>query len=61
MYQLPKGRGEVRHMSCVLGSTTVAQESILIDLQDFSDNESVCSVSSINLMDDTMIDELFNE
>ena len=48
-------------MSCALGSTTVAQESILIDCQEFSDNESVCSISSIHSIDDAMIDELFNE
>jgi hypothetical protein len=61
MYQLLKERGEISHMSCALGSTTVAQESILIDRQEFSDNESVCSVSSIHSIDDAMIDELFNE
>jgi hypothetical protein len=54
MYQLLKERGEISHMSCALGSTTVAQESILIDRQEFSDNESVCSVSSIHSIDDAM-------
>eukprot|EP00957_Ditylum_brightwellii_P043075 3263312-Ditylum_brightwellii.AAC.1 len=39
----------------------IAQESILIDLQEFSDKECVCSVSSINSMDDAMIDQLFSE
>eukprot|EP00957_Ditylum_brightwellii_P196898 15001842-Ditylum_brightwellii.AAC.1 len=47
-------------MSCALGSTMVAQGSILIDLQAFSDNKSVCSVSSIHTIDDAMIDQLFN-
>ena len=61
MYQLLKEKGEINQMSCALGSTTVAQESILIDLQEFSDNELVCSVSSIHSLDDAMIDELFNE
>ena len=61
MYQLLKERGEISHMSCALGSTTVAQESILIDCQEFSDNESVCSISSIHSLDDAMIDELVNE
>eukprot|EP00957_Ditylum_brightwellii_P000700 54995-Ditylum_brightwellii.AAC.1 len=48
-------------MSCALGSTTVNQESILIDLQEFSENKFVCSVSSIHSLDDAMIDQLFNE
>eukprot|EP00957_Ditylum_brightwellii_P120732 9209432-Ditylum_brightwellii.AAC.1 len=61
MFQLLKERGEISQMFCILGSTTVAQESILIDHQEFSDNESVYSVSSINSMDDAMIDELFSE
>eukprot|EP00957_Ditylum_brightwellii_P111770 8525278-Ditylum_brightwellii.AAC.1 len=61
MYQLLKERGEISQMSCTFGSTTVAQESILIDLQEFSDNKFVCSVSSIRSMDDAMIDQLFNE
>eukprot|EP00957_Ditylum_brightwellii_P085221 6480426-Ditylum_brightwellii.AAC.1 len=61
MYQLLKERGEIGQISCALGSTRVAQESILIDLQEFSDKESVCSVSSIHSMDDAMIDQLFNE
>eukprot|EP00957_Ditylum_brightwellii_P017323 1304394-Ditylum_brightwellii.AAC.1 len=59
--ELLKERGKVSQMSCALGSTTVAQESILIDLQEFSDNKSVCTVSSIHSIDDAMIDELFNE
>eukprot|EP00957_Ditylum_brightwellii_P188267 14332225-Ditylum_brightwellii.AAC.1 len=61
MYQLLKERGELSHMSCALGSITVAKESILIDQQEFSDNKLVCSVSSTHLIDDAMIDELFNE
>eukprot|EP00957_Ditylum_brightwellii_P061869 4695127-Ditylum_brightwellii.AAC.1 len=61
MYGLLKERGEISQMSCALRSTTVVQESVLIDLQEFSDNKSVCSVSSINSMDDAMIDQLFNE
>eukprot|EP00957_Ditylum_brightwellii_P087402 6653181-Ditylum_brightwellii.AAC.1 len=61
MYQLLKEREEISHMSCALGSTTVAQENILIDRQEFSDNKSVCSASSIHSIDDAMIDELFNE
>eukprot|EP00957_Ditylum_brightwellii_P058417 4429997-Ditylum_brightwellii.AAC.1 len=39
----------------------VAQESILIDLQEFSDNEYVCSANSSHSMDDAMIDQLFSE
>eukprot|EP00957_Ditylum_brightwellii_P196831 14996533-Ditylum_brightwellii.AAC.1 len=31
MYQLLGERGEISQMSCALGSTTVAQENILID------------------------------
>eukprot|EP00957_Ditylum_brightwellii_P109364 8342866-Ditylum_brightwellii.AAC.1 len=61
MYQLLKERGEISQMSCALGSTMVAQESILIDLQEFSDNKFVWSASSIHSIDDAMIDELFNE
>eukprot|EP00957_Ditylum_brightwellii_P188316 14336803-Ditylum_brightwellii.AAC.1 len=61
MYQLLKERGEISQIPCALGSTMVAQENILIDLQEFSDNESVCLVSSIHSKDDAMIDELFNE
>eukprot|EP00957_Ditylum_brightwellii_P167707 12767162-Ditylum_brightwellii.AAC.1 len=61
MYQLLKEKREISQMSCELGSTTVAQESILIDRQEFSDNESICIVSSIRSIDDAMIDELFNE
>eukprot|EP00957_Ditylum_brightwellii_P173015 13172139-Ditylum_brightwellii.AAC.1 len=61
MYQLLKERGKISYMSCTPGSTTVAQESILFDCQEFSDNESVCSVSSIHSTDDAMSDELFNE
>eukprot|EP00957_Ditylum_brightwellii_P053494 4054168-Ditylum_brightwellii.AAC.1 len=61
MYQLLKERGEINQMSCALGCTTVTQESILIDLQEFSYNKSVCSVSSTNSLDDAMIDQLFNE
>eukprot|EP00957_Ditylum_brightwellii_P022258 1680353-Ditylum_brightwellii.AAC.1 len=33
----------------------------MIDCQEFSDNESVCSFSSINSLDDAMIDQLFSE
>eukprot|EP00957_Ditylum_brightwellii_P130013 9915771-Ditylum_brightwellii.AAC.1 len=61
MYQLLKERGEISQISCVLGSTTVVQESILIDLQEFADNKYIRSVSSIHSMDDTMIDQLFSE
>eukprot|EP00957_Ditylum_brightwellii_P128074 9767983-Ditylum_brightwellii.AAC.1 len=61
MYQLLKERGKISQMFCVLGSTTVAQESILIDIQEFSDNKHVCSASSIQSMDDEMIDQLFSE
>eukprot|EP00957_Ditylum_brightwellii_P211919 15366755-Ditylum_brightwellii.AAC.3 len=48
-------------MSCALGSAMVAQESILIDLQEFSGNKSVCAASSIHTIDDAMVDQLFNE
>eukprot|EP00957_Ditylum_brightwellii_P088765 6759600-Ditylum_brightwellii.AAC.1 len=48
-------------MSCALGSTMVAQESILIDLQEFSNNKSVCSANSSHRMDNAMIDQLFGE
>eukprot|EP00957_Ditylum_brightwellii_P113776 8674316-Ditylum_brightwellii.AAC.1 len=61
MYQLLKERREISQMSCVLGSTMVAQVSILIDLQDFLYNDSVCSVSSIHSIDDAMTDAFFNE
>eukprot|EP00957_Ditylum_brightwellii_P067549 5128222-Ditylum_brightwellii.AAC.1 len=61
MYQLLKKRGKISQMQCALGSTKVTQESILIDLQEFSDNKSVSSVSSIHSLDDAMIDQLFNE
>eukprot|EP00957_Ditylum_brightwellii_P042225 3197950-Ditylum_brightwellii.AAC.1 len=61
MYQLLKERGEISQRSRALGSTTVAQESILIDLQEILDNESVYSVSSIHSIDDAMFDQLFNE
>eukprot|EP00957_Ditylum_brightwellii_P132524 10106471-Ditylum_brightwellii.AAC.1 len=54
MYQLLKERGEISQMSYTLGSTAVAQESISIDLQEFSGNKSVCSVSSIHSLDDAM-------
>eukprot|EP00957_Ditylum_brightwellii_P089369 6804597-Ditylum_brightwellii.AAC.1 len=61
MNQLLKERGEISHMSCALESTTLAQESILVECQEFSDKESVYSISSIHSIDDAMIDELFNE
>eukprot|EP00957_Ditylum_brightwellii_P057915 4390784-Ditylum_brightwellii.AAC.1 len=61
MYQLLKERAKISQMSRALGSTMVAQESILVNLQEFSDNESVCSVSSIHSLDDAMIDQLFNK
>eukprot|EP00957_Ditylum_brightwellii_P035744 2709918-Ditylum_brightwellii.AAC.1 len=61
MYQLLRERGEISQMSCALGSTMVAQDSILIDLQEFSDNTYVCSVSIIHSMDDAMIGQLFSE
>eukprot|EP00957_Ditylum_brightwellii_P042421 3212246-Ditylum_brightwellii.AAC.1 len=61
MYQLLKEKAETRQIFCALGSTMVAQESTLIDLQEFSDNKSVCSVSSSHSIDDAMIDQLFNE
>eukprot|EP00957_Ditylum_brightwellii_P039606 2995538-Ditylum_brightwellii.AAC.1 len=61
MYQLLKERGEISHMPCTLGSIAVAQESSLIDLQEFSDNKSVCSTITIHLIDDATTDELFNE
>eukprot|EP00957_Ditylum_brightwellii_P130777 9976967-Ditylum_brightwellii.AAC.1 len=61
MYQLLKERGDIGQMSSALGSTTVAQESILIDLKEFSDNESVCSANSIHTMDYAMVDQLFSE
>eukprot|EP00957_Ditylum_brightwellii_P199859 15236136-Ditylum_brightwellii.AAC.1 len=48
-------------MSCALGSTTVAQESIMIDLQEFSDIESVCSANSSYTMDNATIDQLLSE
>eukprot|EP00957_Ditylum_brightwellii_P170822 13001887-Ditylum_brightwellii.AAC.2 len=37
MYQLLKEKRGISQMSYALGSTTVAQESILIDYQEFSD------------------------
>eukprot|EP00957_Ditylum_brightwellii_P113516 8655403-Ditylum_brightwellii.AAC.1 len=61
MYQLFKEREEISQMPCALRSTTVAQESILIDPQEVSDNKSIYSVSSIHSIDDAMIDQLFNE
>eukprot|EP00957_Ditylum_brightwellii_P045555 3454487-Ditylum_brightwellii.AAC.1 len=61
MHQLLKERGEISQMSYALGSTAVAQESILIDYQEFSDNESVSSASSIDTMDDAMVDKLFSD
>eukprot|EP00957_Ditylum_brightwellii_P089937 6849253-Ditylum_brightwellii.AAC.1 len=61
MYQLLKERGEISQISCALGSTTVTQESILIDLEEFSDNKSVCSANSSQIMDDAMFDQLFSE
>eukprot|EP00957_Ditylum_brightwellii_P039488 2987265-Ditylum_brightwellii.AAC.1 len=61
MYQLLKERQEISQMSYALQSITVAQESISIDLQEFSDNKSVCSASSIHTMDDAMVDQLFNK
>eukprot|EP00957_Ditylum_brightwellii_P163600 12456356-Ditylum_brightwellii.AAC.1 len=61
MYQLLKERGEISQISYALGSTTVAQESILIDLQEFSDNKSFSSASSIHTMDNTTVDQLFSE
>eukprot|EP00957_Ditylum_brightwellii_P049373 3745585-Ditylum_brightwellii.AAC.1 len=61
IYQLLKEIGEISQMSCALGCTTVAQESIMTDLQEFPDNESVCSVSSIHSLDDAMIDQLFSD
>eukprot|EP00957_Ditylum_brightwellii_P066130 5017795-Ditylum_brightwellii.AAC.1 len=61
MYQLLKERGEIGQMSCALGFTTVAQESTVIDLQEFSDNKSVCLASSIHTMDNAMVDQLFSE
>eukprot|EP00957_Ditylum_brightwellii_P124195 9467521-Ditylum_brightwellii.AAC.1 len=61
MYQLLKEGEERSQMSCALRSTTVAQESILINLQEFSDKKSICSVSSIYSLDDAVIDHIFNE
>eukprot|EP00957_Ditylum_brightwellii_P043422 3292293-Ditylum_brightwellii.AAC.1 len=40
MYQLLSERGDISQMSYAIGSTMEAQESILIDLQEFSDNKS---------------------
>eukprot|EP00957_Ditylum_brightwellii_P062594 4750505-Ditylum_brightwellii.AAC.1 len=48
-------------MSCALGSTMVAQESILIDHQKFPDDKSVTSTHSVHTMDDAMVDQLFSE
>eukprot|EP00957_Ditylum_brightwellii_P178776 13617858-Ditylum_brightwellii.AAC.1 len=45
MYQLLSKKGEISQMSCTLGSTTETQESILIDHQEISDNESVTSTN----------------
>eukprot|EP00957_Ditylum_brightwellii_P129073 9845591-Ditylum_brightwellii.AAC.1 len=61
MYQLFKERGEICQMPYALGSTTVAQESILIDHWEFSDNKSVSSTNIIHTIDDTMVDQLFSE
>eukprot|EP00957_Ditylum_brightwellii_P018945 1425374-Ditylum_brightwellii.AAC.1 len=61
MYQLFKERGEISQISCALGSTMVAEERILIDVQKFSDNKYLYSARSIHSIDDAMIDELFNE
>eukprot|EP00957_Ditylum_brightwellii_P098921 7535531-Ditylum_brightwellii.AAC.1 len=47
-------RGEIRQMSCAPGATMVAQESILIDHQNFSDNKSVTPTHSVHNMDDAM-------
>eukprot|EP00957_Ditylum_brightwellii_P083861 6373899-Ditylum_brightwellii.AAC.1 len=60
MYQLLKERGEISQMPCSLRSTMVAQEIILIGLQELSDNKSACSVSNIHSIDDAMIDQLFS-
>eukprot|EP00957_Ditylum_brightwellii_P137574 10488410-Ditylum_brightwellii.AAC.1 len=61
MHQLLRERGGISQMSNILGSTMVDQESILIDLQEFSDNKSVYSTSSIHSMDDAMIDQYLSE
>eukprot|EP00957_Ditylum_brightwellii_P082269 6255522-Ditylum_brightwellii.AAC.1 len=60
MYQLLNERGKISQMSCALGSTMVAQESILIGHQEFSDNNSITSTNSIHTMDDAMVDQLFS-
>eukprot|EP00957_Ditylum_brightwellii_P112960 8613768-Ditylum_brightwellii.AAC.1 len=61
MYQLLKERGEMGQMLFALGSAMVAKESILIDLQELSDNKSVCSANSRYSMNDAMIDWFFSE
>eukprot|EP00957_Ditylum_brightwellii_P139007 10595240-Ditylum_brightwellii.AAC.1 len=61
MYQLLSERGEISKVSCALGSTTVAQEIILIDHWGFSDNESVTSTNNVYTIDDTMVDQLFSK
>eukprot|EP00957_Ditylum_brightwellii_P189715 14441293-Ditylum_brightwellii.AAC.1 len=59
MFQLLNERGKISQIYCALGSTMEAQESILIDHQEFSDSESVASTNSIHTMDDAMVDQLF--
>eukprot|EP00957_Ditylum_brightwellii_P084141 6396423-Ditylum_brightwellii.AAC.1 len=59
MYQILKERREISQMLYALGTTMVAQESILIDHQEFSDNKHVSSTNSIHTMDDAVVDLLF--
>eukprot|EP00957_Ditylum_brightwellii_P142814 10881537-Ditylum_brightwellii.AAC.1 len=61
MYQLLNERGGISQMSCALGSTPVAQESILSDHLEFSDSEYVTSTNSIHTMDDAMVDQFFSK
>eukprot|EP00957_Ditylum_brightwellii_P167393 12743896-Ditylum_brightwellii.AAC.1 len=61
MYQILSERAEQSQMSCALGYTMVAQESFLIDHQEFSDNKSVTSTNSIHTMGDAMVAQLFSE
>eukprot|EP00957_Ditylum_brightwellii_P167080 12719615-Ditylum_brightwellii.AAC.1 len=61
IYQLLKERGEISQMSYALGSTTVSQENILIDHQEFSDNKYVSSTSSTHTMDNGMVHQLFSK
>eukprot|EP00957_Ditylum_brightwellii_P098856 7530666-Ditylum_brightwellii.AAC.1 len=61
MHQIFSEREEIIQMLFALGSTTISKESILIDHWEFSDNASVISANSIHMIDDAMVDELYEE